>query len=259
MFKNPIADNALSLRVIASKLGCSRSTVSYALRNQAAVSEETRNKVQALARQLGWKPDAKLSRQLALVRNSGRSDRPNLAIILNKPPCELAEEHAPRMHLLGAKSRAISLGYNIEEFNLSQQPLSPERLMGVLAARGIEGVVYLATTGSGAMLDPKYMRLGCNFACSVVGIRYTDPQYHVAMADQYSSGQIAVSNLLKMGFKRPGAVIPRGLDRILSWSFGCGVQAGTLELPPGEACRSAMSERTRTMCPNLGFRKLRIG
>ena len=210
-------------------------------------------KVQRIAKRLGWRPDAEIARMLALVRASGRRPSPNLAIILNKPLGELAVEHAPRKHLWGAKQRAADLGYNIETFNLSEQMLSPARLKGVLRARGVQGVVYLATTGATTTLDPAYMEFGTNFACGVLGIRYPNPPFHVAIGNLHSSAQLAMKQLLTMGFRRPGAVFPTGLDRVLAWSFSGGIQAGSLEQPLCDRVPICYVGQTENFTPDHSF------
>lgn len=245
--------NVLSLRVIAAKLKCSRATVSYALRNQTSISEETRIKVQTVARQLGWRPDAELARVLSLVRTTGRHSSPNLAIVFNKPPSELVEQHTPRKHLWGAKRRAIDLGYILETFNLAEHMLSPARLRGVLRARGVQGVVYLATTDTNTTLDPAYMEFGKDFACSVLGVWYPDPPFHVAISNLHVSGQLAMKRLLAAGFRRPGAVLPTGLDRALAWSFGGGIQAGSFEQPPGDRVPICYAGHTENYIPDYSF------
>ena len=53
----------------------------------------------------------------------------------------------------------------------------------------------------------------------------------LTIGNLHSTGQLAITELMKAGFKRPGAVLPRGLDRLLAWSFGGGIQAGNFELP----------------------------
>lgn len=241
------------LRVIASKLGCSRSTVSYALRNIPCISPEMRSRVQAMARDLGWTPDAELAKHLALVRATGKRGAANLALLINKPVQELVEQHSPRKHLAGATARARDLGYNLEVFNLAETPLSPARLNSVLQARGIEGIVYLATLEPHALFTPDYLAIGRLYACASVAVRFRDPPYHVAISDQFSSGSLAVEELLKEGYRRPGAVLPRGLDQRLGWGFGGGLHAGAIAQLPSERIPTCYVGRDETYLPESTF------
>lgn len=220
----------VTLRDIAERLGCTRSTVSYALRNRPDVAAETRAAVHKLARELGWKPNAELARHMALVRTTTTRRLPNLAIVLNKPERAMAEEHTPRLHLLGARLRAAELGYNADVFNLAEKPLSARRLRQVLRARGIKGIVYIATLHTTLPLE--HLRLGTDFASAVVGIRYPELPYHVAVSDLSTSGHTAMSEICARGYRRPGAIIPGWLDRVLAWAFSASVYAGQLELQP---------------------------
>ena len=54
--------------VIAYRVGCGRSTVSYGLRNNPNISQDMRDNVMQVAWELGWRPDAELGRQMEVVR-----------------------------------------------------------------------------------------------------------------------------------------------------------------------------------------------
>lgn len=221
----------ITLRQIAEKLGCTRSTVSYALRNHPQISQATREKIQAVARELGWTPNAELTRQMALVRTTcSDKNAPTLAVIINKPRSSLIEEQAPGQHLSGACDHAAKLGYHVDVFNLAERPISPRRLREVIRARGIEGIIFISTTVP-ALSDP-VLEIGSEFACCIVGMRPSNFGYHFVNSDLIASGRLAIQALVQAGFKRPGAVLPRALDRMLSWGFSCGIHSGQLELPP---------------------------
>ena len=219
---------SVTLREIAEKVGCTRSTVSYALKNYACISPATRKKVQKAARELGWRPNAPLASHMALVRATALTQKlPNLAIIINKPDQDLAREPSSRWHLEGARRRAQQLGFEPDIFNLAKAPLSPGRLRQVLEARGVQGLVYIATYGS--VLSPEVLDLGRHFASSVAGVRYITPGFHCSINDFFSAGQTAVLELARLGFRRPGTVMAEQLDRELGRMFYGGVQAGMLD------------------------------
>ena len=244
---------SVPLRLIASQIGCSRATVSYALRNQPGVSVTMRAKVQRLARSLGWSPDAALARQLALVRTSGRRHHPNLALVMNMPLNELSHDRTTQLQMEGAARRAKDLGYNLAVFNLAVERYTPPRLDGILRARGIEGVVYLATAEPGAIFDAQYLDVGKPYACATMGIRFRSPPYHVAIADQFFSGNLAIVQLLKAGFRRPGAVLPTALDRNLRWEFFCGLQSGAMAMPAKDRVPTCFVGSNETHLPARSF------
>lgn len=241
------------LSLIAAKIGCSRSTVSYALRNHSCISLEKRQEIQALARELGWHPDAELSKQLALIRTSARRDAPNLAVVLSKPWQDFIEENSPRRQLEGIKRRAGELGYSLTVFNLAEAALSPVRLLKILQTRGITGIVFLATTGQGTCLDREHLLIGKHFATSVVGLRYPDPSFHVAISDLLSTGHLAVTRLREEGYRRPGTVLPLGLDRTLNWGFGGGISSGAYTLPARDRLPICYVGQDETHLPEYSF------
>lgn len=218
----------VTLRDIAERLGCTRSTVSYALRNHPSIAVSTRKRVQRIARELGWRPNAKLAEHMALVRGTVQPPSAGVALIINKPAAALQVEHTPRLHLEGARERAVELGYQANVFNLAEVPLSAARLRGILTARGIHVVVYVATLGT--MLPRPHLAIGRYFSTAVVGVRFPDPAFNVAINDFASTGHTAICALQAAGFRRPAAVLPRGLEAMLAWGFTGGVHTGQLEL-----------------------------
>jgi LacI family transcriptional regulator len=220
----------VTLRQIAEKVGCSRSTVSYALKNDPNISAALRAKVVEAARELGWKPDAKLARQMALVRRTATDhDPPKLAIVINKSHERLRREVTPRMQLRGATVYAEAMGYSPDLFNLEEQPLSPKRLRDILRARGVEGVVFIATVDP--ELSREHLEVGREFACAVAGVRYAEVPFHVVINDFLSAGRLIILKLLEAGFERPAVVLPRGLDRPLGYGFTGGIWTGLMDVP----------------------------
>lgn len=217
----------VTLRQIAQRVGCSRSTVSYALKNNPNISEKMREDVMRVARELGWKPDAALTQQMALVRNSVlKDDLPNLALVINKSREELARESSPRAHLLGARRQGLRLGYHVDLFNLAEDPVSAPRLRDILHARGVEGVIFIATMNPELKLE--YFEIGRDFACSVAGIRYPEIPFHVAISDFLADFHLCYQKLAESGYKRPGAILPAGIDATLSFAYTGGVASGAM-------------------------------
>lgn len=219
----------VSLRQIAERVGCSRSTVSYALRNSPNISESLRMRVMKVARELGWKPDAELARQMALVRQSLiKADSPHLALIINKATSELKEEPSPRLHLLGARDYAERMGYIADIFNLADSPLSPRRLRDILFARGIQGIIFVGTADP--ELPEEFLEIGHEFACVVAGLRYSNLPFHIVYNDYLGAGRICILEMLKAGYKRPGIILPMGVDAPLGYAMAGGFTTGLIEL-----------------------------
>jgi len=223
--------SAVSLRQIAERVGCSRAAVSYALRNCSNISEETKRRVRAVAEELGWTPDAALLRQMALVRRSrGRSVKVNLAVVINKSAADLKRERAQRLQLEGAVRHARSRGFSVDVFRLGDDRLRPARLKSILQARGVDGIIYIAS------MDPEISRdvleIGRSFACCVCGVRYAHPGFHVALPDLLAGGRLVVEELCRLGYRRPAAVVPHGVDSPLGYAYAGGWASGHTFLEP---------------------------
>lgn len=218
----------VTLRQIAELVGCTRSTVSYALRNDPQISASIRARVQQVARDLGWQADADLAKQMAIVRSTAKpKDLPNVAIVINKPSTALALEVTPKCQLDGARQRAVELGYQPSLFNLADQPLTASRFRGILKARGVEGIVFIGTAGT--ELAPEILDVGLGYASAVAGVKYAHPAFHTSISDFLACGREAVLQLHRLGFRRIGTLLPRALDVCLERGFFAGVLSGMVE------------------------------
>lgn len=245
----------ITLRQIAERVGCTVATVSYALRNSPNVSQTKRDLIRQVADELGWKPDAALAKQMALVRSSSeRANKPKLAIVINKTREDLKLEKAQRMQLDGALDYAEKKGFIVDVFSLAEEPLRPARLKSILEARGVEGIVYIAT------MDPKiskeHLEAGEGFACCVCGIRYPDTAYHVVVPDHLAGGRLVIEHLLKQGYRRPAVVVPRGVDEPLGYAYAGGLASGMVLLDEKNQLRVQYGGRDENHIPEYDFERI---
>ncbi|MDX2187944.1 MAG: LacI family DNA-binding transcriptional regulator [Opitutaceae bacterium] len=219
---------SVSLRQIAEQAGCTRATVCYALQNASNVSVETKRRVHAIAERMGWRPNAELSRQMALTRSTLKDSlRCNIALVIQKPAKELESDPIPRRQFRGAIERAGQLGFNGNVFNLAEEALSPRRLRAIFHSRNVQGVVFVATVGSSFSRD--YLNVGKDFATSVAAVRYPEVGYHVAITDFLANGLIACQAMREAGFKRIGAMMPKAVEEPLDYNFSAGLVGGYLK------------------------------
>lgn len=225
--------STIALKDIAREVGCSRSAVSYALRNSRMISAPLRERIQKTARELGWRPNAELAQRMALVRQTlVDGERPHLAIVVRKGKAELAKEYAPREQLMGALRHAEERGYYADVFNLADQPLKPARLGNIVEARGIQGIVFLGTLNP--CLEDDYLALGESYACAVAGMRPMGTRYHAVLNDYHGAGHLGVRRLLAQGYRRIGAVLPRGVEEPLDFAYTGGLVSAFRQNATGE-------------------------
>src|SRR5689334_20001595 len=117
------------MQEVADALGVHRSTVSLALRNHPSIPEATRARVRETAERLGYRRHP----LVAALMTFRRSARPAPAhttlacVSSSQPPDTWKESPTMREMLAGARARAQTLGFRIEEFPLFQRGMTPER------------------------------------------------------------------------------------------------------------------------------------
>ena len=205
-----MARSQATLQDVARAAGVSMMTVSRALRQVPNVAEETRSRVLAAARSLRYQTDPHLSRMMQMVRGKKRARiRAVMAVI---------REHVPKDDLLSAsyqyvpieemRRRAHGHGYEVEEFWLGKDGLTPKRLQSILHARGIEGV----------LVSPQSAQLPCSeidyapFAAVMFGHAMRDPELHLCAGNMNLGIQAAAVKLRARGYRRIGVAITRWID-----------------------------------------------
>ena len=194
----------ISLKHVAAAAGVSRTTVSLALRNHPRISLATRKKIQALAKEMGYVPNAEVSKVMGMIRESKENrDRPVLGMITDYHH-PLSKQGSPSDTWLGFAGRAATLGYTPEEFWVGDKKLSPRRLGDILHARGIRGFVF------SALLDASFaekMDL-TGFACATIGISIHKPVLHRSSSDKYTNTLLCCQKLWDAGCRRIALAIP---------------------------------------------------
>lgn len=122
------------MRDVAKAAGVDTSTVSLALRNSARLPAATRSRVQAKARELGYRIHPQLAALMAARRAGKPLDRgAPLAFVTSYPTEEGWREFRHYRRLFdGAKSRAGQLGYAVDCLWAADPGISPARFSGIL-------------------------------------------------------------------------------------------------------------------------------
>lgn len=222
----------VTLQQLADKLGLSRAAVSFALRNQPGVSDEVRNRVRALADQLGYRPNALVAAHMAHIR-AGRPPRyrATIGFVLFWRPDKSDTLH--QLYSAGLKDRARELGYRVEEFVLDRE-LNAVRLARILRSRGITGVVIGPLVSPGPLPDFAWDSL----ATAAIGYSVREPEVHRACFDHFGGMGTVLGQLTRRGYRRPGLVLPTDDDerimhvsiaRFLAWQH---LESAARPVPP---------------------------
>ena len=187
-----------------------------------------RERVQKIAREMGYRPDATVASLMAQLR----SQKTTLGFLnASENPAILDEIATFQEWSRGASSRATELGYGMDFFWLHEAGLTPSRLRQILIARGIRGLIVAALQNDG-VLPAAYRELWSDFSCIIIGMRPKKPALHFTANDQFSTAAHAVEELRGLGYKRIGLVINSKIDAWLEHRFSAGFFAdhiGTTE------------------------------
>jgi LacI family transcriptional regulator len=212
------------MSIIARKAGVGKATVSLALRNDPRLRPETRERIQEIARSMGYQANAVVSNLMAQLR-AGRDPRyqSTLAILNAANTREgMSLSRTSKNFIKGVKEHSAGLGYGTDEFWLYEPNLCPERLRQILRTRNIRGAIIAGVTDHRKVpreFDPLWQDL----ACVVIGIRPESPELHFACNDHYSTARHAGLELKKLGYRRPGFVMDAVTEEITEYRFSAGL------------------------------------
>ena len=209
----------VSLRDVAKTVGVSHVAVSLALRGDRRVSPARREEITAAARQLGYRPDPMLASLAAYRRNkSAVPISATIAWINQWPePAALRRLNEFDAYWHGAEASAGLLGFRLEEFVVGPD-LSSERLLEILLARGVRGLL-LPPHGHGLNLEGFDWS---HFSIVRLGLSLPTPRAHAVVCDQSECGSLAFERVHARGYRRIGFVSSRQFDRNTRGNFRAG-------------------------------------
>jgi LacI family transcriptional regulator len=216
-----MTERRITLADIAERAGVHVTTVSLALRNHPRLPLATRERLQALAKKMGYVPDPFLR---ALVAYRGRMmprrSPPTLAYVTNwDTRWGWKKVTAHPDFFAGAERKARELGFKLEHFWMREPGLTHTRLNAILCARGINGIIIASHMREvDAALHFEWARF------SAVKIDYFphQPELPNVTNDQCSIVRLAMQRVMAMGYRRIGFVMHRGWDHSVDhlWSAG---------------------------------------
>ncbi len=194
----------MSVRIIASKLSISPSTVSLALRSSPRISAQTRERVLREADKIGYRPNAKINELMSHLRMNGtRSNEACFGVISFYDTLRPWEQsrHLTQIHE-AMIDRGEKLGYRLESLGLNAPGMSPSRFRDVLDARGIQGLLCFGSPN----FEEEFPEELDHFAVVTIGLSISTPMHRVTshfFNDLYST----LDRLYAMGYRRPGLLL----------------------------------------------------
>ncbi len=204
---------------IARAAGVHNTTVSLALRNSPLIPDATRQRIQDIARALGYCPDPALQ-ALVAYRNTRRKpiNGETIAYVTNwETQWGWRDLPAHEMHYAAAKRKAAELGYHLDHVWMGEAGMNLHRLDSVLLHRGIRGVLFAASrTSCEDLTDLTWSRL----SAVRIGCFPQAPAVNQVAIDPAGVMRLAVQHVLYAGYRRIGLVMPHRWDKLTDqvWS-----------------------------------------
>lgn len=198
-----------TIRLIAQTTGLSKATVANALNGSSTVARDTAERVMQVAKKLGYTRNPMVGVLMSAVRRSeARTLQGTFAVVEIAEPAR--PDHGPfhRALLDGCLECAEELGFGLDSFRLDPDALSPERLSGILKARGIRGVVVLPSWNL-----PDFSRFDWTWLTGVYTDYFTEaPSLSSVCCDHYRTVLEGLETLREMGYRRPGMIFEKGRE-----------------------------------------------
>src|SRR5882757_6416513 len=205
--------SGITMKSIAAQAGVTQATVSMSLANNPRIPVTTRERIQAIAKKLGYQPNPYVS-TLMRIRRAGKplKDKPALALVCAMRTSDGWRNHTAatiRQMREGALERAALRGYRAQEFWLHRDGMSNERFSEMLHARGIQGLL-LSPLADGAPTPTLRWEY---FASVSLSVPLPSLTVTTVCNDHYFSSLQAVRECHRRGYRRPGLVLRRAHQR----------------------------------------------
>lgn len=179
----------VTIKDIALEVGMSVSSVSRALSDHQHISEETKQKVNAAAKKLGYRYNA-----LAAALRSSRSKTIGLIV----PRISMSFQAAV---ITAIQNSLHTYGYNLMIFQSNESPEIEKQIVNLLMATQVEGLIVCTT------LYTKDYSIFENSAMGNVPVVFYDrvpieKACHKIVGDEFNGGYQVTKHLLEQGCKR---------------------------------------------------------
>lgn len=191
----------ITMRHIAAQAGVSIATVSLALRNHASIPATTRNRIQAIAEKLGYRPNPMVAALMAQLRPKRRRKALETLAYLDSEPVAPPAVAPPTLFMKSASRRALELGYKVERFSLANLPVA--RLSKILYTRNIQGVILAPFRTVGSTLNLPWPHL----SSVTMGYSLQAPYLHHICSNHYKCMSLALERVSRLGYKRIGLAL----------------------------------------------------
>jgi DNA-binding LacI/PurR family transcriptional regulator len=216
---------------LAKLAGVSATTVSLSLSNSPKIPDATRERILSLAREHDYHPNPFVSALMRCRRKRLPMEQRTSIALVNGLDHPDGWRNSPsvtrRLVREGALARAHELGYQVEEFWLHRDGVSPKRFSQILRTRGVEGLLM------GPMPDeaPPPPLEWQHFSAVGINVTYKPLPLHVVCSDHSYAITRIVRECYALGYRRPALVIVRSQRQYFQGLLEGGFYAALASLP----------------------------
>ena len=206
-----------TVRSLARSLRLSPATVSNALSGHGRIAPATEQRVRKAAAAAGYRHNPLAGSLMSEHRRSrGSAFRGVLAAVDVDEPSREPHGLFHQELVRGARSRALELGFKLEQFVVGRAGLTMPRLDVILKSRGIHGIVLLP-----AWYTPDYSQLDWpRYAGVYTDYNIRQPALHCVCCNHYRSMMETLERLAARGYRRPGLFLEQGRNERLQHRWG---------------------------------------
>ncbi|MFT3782169.1 MAG: LacI family DNA-binding transcriptional regulator [Nibricoccus sp.] len=201
----PIAERQprVTIKDVARTAGVHFTTVSLALRHHPSIPRATRERIESIAKEIGYTPNPVFS-ALTHFRVHGRirATPPRVAYLINHP---LERFHHEQAFWNGAKEQAEMLGYELELISVSKGHHDSKSLARYLKGQNITGIII-------AGFEPGLAELKLDwndYAIVKINSLHMAPHTTSVSNDQRQDVRVAFREMLARGYRRIGLAVGR--------------------------------------------------
>jgi LacI family transcriptional regulator len=199
-----------NIQAIADKVGVSKATVSRALRNLPGHKAETKAKIVAAAKALGYESHPIMSAVMSSVRFKRTSLISPVIAEIHCQPWNYDREGNPDSLRRSIHAQAEKLGYRVTEFGWYEPGMNPRRLIEIIRARGIRAVIFEHFMERSVSLEGLDLS---DFAMVSIGGALLNPKIHRVEVNHYGNLIKTIKVLQGRGYRRFGVIIPNIFER----------------------------------------------
>jgi LacI family transcriptional regulator len=215
---------------IAARAGVHITTVSLALRNHRSIPPATRDKIQNLAKEMGYRPDPGLSSLMA-YRRSARPSRPQgtIAWVTNYRTRNGWSGNSGTCFELyrdGAAEQLARHGYRLEDFWLRESGITAKRASQILFSRGIVGLLICPLENNRGHLSLDWEK----FSAVTFGYTMSRPKLHLFTSAHYHAMVTSIRKLRALGYRKIGMATTKSMEERMDqmWAAAYHSQLGIL-------------------------------